>query len=48
MSSSRQDFAKQLRRNMTEAELLLWYHLRGHRLKSVKFKRQQPLGGLHR
>lgn len=44
MSSSRQGFAKQLRRNMTEAELLLWYHLRGHRLSGVKFKRQQPLG----
>ena len=37
-------FAKQLRRNMTEAELLLWRHLRGHRLLGVKFKRQQPLG----
>lgn len=44
MSSSRQYFAKQLRRNMTDAESLLWYHLRGHRLCGVKFKRQQPLG----
>jgi len=42
--NSRQVFAKQLRRNMTDAELLLWRHLRGHRLLGVKFKRQQPLG----
>jgi very-short-patch-repair endonuclease len=41
---SRQVFAKQLRRNMTDAELLLWRHLRGHRLLGAKFKRQQPLG----
>jgi len=41
---SRQDFAKQLRRNMTDAENLLWYRLRGHRLNGMKFKRQQPLG----
>ncbi|MBI5007398.1 MAG: succinate dehydrogenase assembly factor 2 [Nitrosomonadales bacterium] len=44
MSSSRNAFAKQLRRNMTDAESLLWYHLRGHRLCGMKFKRQQPLG----
>jgi len=44
MNLSRQLFAKQLRRNMTEAETLLWYHLRGHRLHGVKFKRQQPIG----
>lgn len=44
MGLSQQVFAKQLRRNMTDAEKLLWYHLRGHRLHGVKFKRQQPLG----
>lgn len=44
MVISRQIFAKQLRRNMTDAELLLWRHLRGHRLLGAKFKRQQPLG----
>ena len=42
--NSRQEFAKQLRRNMTDAELLLWRYLRGHRLLGAKFKRQQPLG----
>lgn len=44
MSTSRRTFAKQLRRNMTDAEKLLWYRLRGHRFAGAKFKRQQPLG----
>ncbi len=39
-----QDFAKALRQQMTDAEQLLWRHLRGHRLKGHKFRRQQPLG----
>jgi very-short-patch-repair endonuclease len=38
------DFAKKLRRNMTEAERLLWYHLRAHRLCGHKFRRQVPIG----
>ena len=37
-------FAKQLRRQMTDAEQVLWYHLRSHRLAGQKFRRQQPLG----
>ena len=37
-------FAKTLRQNMTEAEQLLWKHLRAHRLLDQKFRRQQPLG----
>ncbi len=37
-------FTKQLRRNMTDAEKLLWRHLRAHRLAEQKFRRQQPLG----
>lgn len=36
--------AKALRRNMTDAESKLWYHLRGHRLQGYKFKRQTPIG----
>ena len=44
MNLSQQIFAKQLRSNMTDAEKLLWYHLRGHRLNGAKFKRQQSLG----
>ena len=37
-------FTKQLRRNMTDAEKLLWRHLRAHRLAGQKFRRQQPMG----
>ena len=44
MNLSRLIFAKQLRSNMTDAEKLLWYHLRGHRFLGAKFKRQQPFG----
>ena len=29
---------------MTDAEIRLWYHLRGHRLLGLKFKRQYPIG----
>ena len=38
------EFVKALRQNMTEAESLLWRHLRGHRLGGAKFRRQQPIG----
>jgi very-short-patch-repair endonuclease len=37
-------FAKFLRQNMTEAERLLWQHLRAHRLNDQKFRRQHPIG----
>ncbi|MBW7902488.1 MAG: endonuclease domain-containing protein [Rhodocyclaceae bacterium] len=37
-------FAKKLRQDMTDAERLLWRHLRAHRLVGEKFRRQQPLG----
>ena len=38
-------FARTLRRNMTDAEQRLWYHLRAHRFDGEKFRRQQPIGG---
>ena len=38
------DFVKSLRQNMTDAENLLWRHLRAHRLGGVKFRRQQAIG----
>jgi very-short-patch-repair endonuclease len=38
------DNAKKLRGTMTDAEKLLWRHLRGHRLLGEKFRRQQPIG----
>jgi len=44
MPEAMQEFARQLRRNMTEAEKRLWYHLRGRRLNGAKFKRQQEIG----
>ncbi|CRI64353.1 conserved hypothetical protein [Thiocapsa sp. KS1] len=37
-------FAKTLRQSMTDAEQLLWRHLRAHRLDGQKFRRQQPIG----
>lgn len=36
--------AKDLRSNQTAAESKLWYHLRAHRLRGLKFKRQVPIG----
>ena len=37
-------FAKALRKNLTDAEQLLWRHLRAHRMCGQKFRRQQPIG----
>jgi very-short-patch-repair endonuclease len=37
-------FAKALRTTPTDAESLLWRHLRAHRLGGAKFRRQQPIG----
>lgn len=37
-------FVKTLRRDMTEAERGLWFHLRAHRFDGRKFRRQQALG----
>ena len=36
--------ARQLRKNMTDAERRLWYHLRARRFLGLKFRRQQPIG----
>lgn len=38
------EFAKQLRRRMTDAEVKLWSLLRKHGLNGVKFRRQHPVG----
>ncbi|MFL1406127.1 endonuclease domain-containing protein [Marinobacter sp. M1N3S26] len=37
-------FAKNLRSNMTDAEHLLWRHLRAKRIEGAKFRRQHPIG----
>jgi very-short-patch-repair endonuclease len=36
--------ARQLRRNATPSEKLLWPQLRGRRFANFKFRRQQPVG----
>ena len=36
--------ARELRGQMTDAEALLWQHLRGRRFQDFKFRRQRPLG----
>jgi len=35
--------ARKLRRDRTEAEARLWYHLRGRRLEGFKFRSQFPI-----
>jgi very-short-patch-repair endonuclease len=37
--------AKALRRNATDAERILWQHLRAKHMEGVKFRRQQPIEG---
>ena len=37
-------FARQLRRHMTDAEQLLWRHLRRRQLAGYRFRRQHPVG----
>ena len=36
--------AKQLRRNSTDAERNLWFHIRNRQLEGWKFRRQLPVG----
>ena len=36
--------ARDLRQNQTEAEALLWQHLRNRRFQNLKFRRQLPVG----
>lgn len=38
------EFARHLRRTLTDAERRLWYHLRDRRLDGWKFRRQLPIG----
>lgn len=35
--------SRRLRREMTDAERMLWRHLRAGRLEGIKFRRQHPL-----
>jgi hypothetical protein len=36
--------ARALRRDMSLPEVVLWDHLRGHRLNGLRFRRQHPIG----
>jgi very-short-patch-repair endonuclease len=36
--------ARTLRRNLTDAERIVWYGVRAHRLEGVGFRRQAPIG----
>ncbi len=36
--------ARRLRKNMTESEQRLWYHLRRKQLLNIQFFRQRPIG----
>ena len=36
--------ARSLRRNLTDAERLVWYGVRAHRLNGARFRRQAPIG----
>ena len=36
--------AKSLRKRQTDAEKLVWWHLRGKQINGLKFRRQEPIG----
>ncbi len=38
------NLARQLRKNQTDAEQLLWSKLRSRQLENARFRRQQPIG----
>ena len=38
------ELARQLRRNQTDAEKILWKHLRARQFCGLKFRRQYPIG----
>lgn len=42
--AAKRNFARSLRRDMTEAEDKLWHELRSRRLDRIKFRRQVPIG----
>lgn len=44
IKSNLNHLAKNLRTNQTDAEKLLWKHLRSKQLADTKFRRQQPIG----
>ena len=45
LTDDQRRFARQLRREATDAERRIWYHLRGRRLRGLHFRRQHPIAG---
>ena len=43
MTAMLSNYAKRLRRNSTQAEILLWSRLRARQMEGMKFRRQQPI-----
>jgi very-short-patch-repair endonuclease len=41
---SPQENARRLRREQTDAERILWHHLRARQVRGAKFRRQHPIG----
>ncbi len=44
MSRRHTNNARTLRKHQTDAERVIWRHLRAYRLREFKFRRQHPLG----
>jgi very-short-patch-repair endonuclease len=44
VSGRLRDNAKALRRDMTDAERIIWYNVRAHRFQGASFRRQTPIG----
>ena len=44
MADEKYELAKELRKDQTKAEKLLWSKLRREQVEGVKFRRQQPIG----
>ena len=44
MKKRLQHIARILRKRPTDAEKIIWKHLRGKRLEGFKFRRQEPIG----
>ena len=42
--NNKTQLARNLRKNSTKQELILWKLLRNHRINNLKFKRQYPIG----
>ena len=42
------ELARELRKNLTDTERLLWSKLRGKQFGGFKFRKQAPIGQVHR